>query len=79
MSKLAEYMRVLAEEPTEYAGWRANGDEAMTRFGLSEDERYAVLRGDPATVRAVIARAEGPSSEKPKPIPLQTDPKPKPK
>jgi len=75
MSKLADYIQALADEPTEYARWRSDSVEAMTRFGLTEPEQHAVLHGDPATIRARIPsahpRGNGPD------IPLQgTPPKP---
>jgi len=72
MSKLAEYIQVLADEPAEYARWRADGVEAMTRFGLTEHEQHAVLRGDVAALRTELARAQQPKPPEPKP------PKPKP-
>jgi hypothetical protein len=77
MSKLAEYIQVLADEPAEYARWRADGVEAMTRFGLTEPEQHAVLQGDPAAIRAQIPSAH-PRDNGPE-IPLQGTPKPQPK
>ena len=75
MSKLAEYVQVLADEPAEYARWRADGVEAMIRFGLTEPEQQAVLHGDPEAIRAQIRHASlrgtGPD------VPLQGHP-PKP-
>ena len=75
MSKLAEYMLVLAEDGTEQARHREDQVQAMSRFGLSRSERQAVVSGDPAAIRAAIARAQRQPEPKPKPpkppIPLQ--------
>ena len=67
MSKLAEYMQALADEPTEYARWRADGAQAMSGFGLTLSEQRLVLSGDPAAIRAELARAEQPPEPEPKP------------
>ncbi len=55
--KIAAYMKHLTDDPNARAEFHADPEGAMTRFGLSAEERAVVATKDHAKIQAAVAKA----------------------
>jgi hypothetical protein len=56
--RIVDYMQLLTVDEQARADFHRDPDGAMTSFGLSLEERTIVASGDPARIRAAVAKSD---------------------